>query len=466
MKRLLGLYRPAILVPGLFALYVLITLALPSPFASLVLGLAVIIAAHAWGVAGGVVAALATIPPLALGFWRLLDLEVLAAIPGSRTFLLSWMLRAYLLGWIAMLAVGLFVGYLSRQTGRLAGLNQELKQAQQRLTALHQIALSLSTTLDVGRLLDTVLDQLGQLWGYDHGAVVLYDEATDELMVAAARGYEGSLGHRFPSTAGISGAVFRTGQPAFVPDVSKDHRYLPGVAGARSEMAVPLVWEGRILGVLNVESRIAGAYGAADLDLLATVAEQAAAAIGNARLHQRTRDMAIRDAHTGLFNYRHFQEQLAATVRDAQLTGAPCSLVMLDLDLFKRCNDTYGHLTGDSVLQQLSRVLRDSCRSEDLLFRYGGEEFTLILPGAPEDTAILVAERIRERVAAYPFVTRSGRRLDFPITVSLGVAAYPRDGLSQVDLLIAADTALYAAKAAGRNRVMTARQGAAAVEPA
>ena len=369
------------------------------------------------------------------------------------------MLYRFLALWLGLLAMAVLALYLARQTRALHRANANLQAAQQRLTALHQIALSLSTTLDVGRLLETVLVQLRQLWGYDHGAILLVDEATGELVVAAASGYTEGPGHRLPSDQGICSVVARTGEPIFVPDVALDPRYLQGVQGARSELAVPLVWEGRILGVLNVESNTPNAYGPADLDLLTTVAEQAAAALGNARLHQQTRNLAITDPHTGLYNYRYFQEQVAAVVRDAQLAGGTCSLLMMDVDHFKKVNDTYGHPTGDAILQQVARALKESCRQEDLLFRYAGDEFAILLPEATGDVASRVAERVRERVAGYTFTTRSGRRLDFGITVSLGVAAYPCDGMTPVDLLLAADTALYAAKGAGRNRVVVASQG-------
>ncbi|HYG59896.1 MAG TPA: GAF domain-containing protein, partial [Symbiobacteriaceae bacterium] len=322
MKRLYRLYQPAYLVPFLFVLYLVSTYALPSPFFAILLGLAVVVAANAWEVRCGVLTATAAFPFLLLGLWRLSQTSLAGGPPELQAYIIPWIARAYLVGWLAMLVAGVFVGNLARQTRRLGRLNRELKQAQQRLTALHQIALSLSTTLDVGRLLETILDQLGTLWGYDHGSILLHDETSDELVTAAARGYDVNVGHRFPTSTGVCGAVFRSGTPAFVPDVTVDTRYVPGLPGAQSELAVPLVWEGRVLGVLNVESKSPAAYGPEDLDLLTTVAEQAAAAIGNARLHQRTRDLAIQDPHTGLFNYRHFQEQLAATVRDSQLAGA------------------------------------------------------------------------------------------------------------------------------------------------
>jgi diguanylate cyclase (GGDEF)-like protein len=462
MQRSLG---PPTVIAGLLLLYVLASAVEPSPFWSALLGLGVVYAAQTREVRGGLFAALASLPALAFGLFELASGYQLEASPEQSALVLPWMVRLFFGQWVVLLVLGFFVGRNTRQVRVLGKANAAMRNAQQRLTALHQIATSLSNTLDVGRLLDTILEQLGNLWGYDHGAVLLLDEAAGELVQAASRGYKLPPGRRFPATDGICGAVVQSGQAIFVADVGQDPRYIPGLRGARSELAVPLIWDGRTLGVLNVESELPAAYDQTDLDLLATVAEQAAASIGNARLHEQTRNQAITDENTGLYNYRHFQDQVAAAVRTAQLTGSPCSLLMLDLDHFKRVNDTYGHLTGDSVLQQMARVLRDSCREEDQLFRYGGEEFAVLLPDAAEETALRVAERIRERVAGHGFVTRSGRRLDFAVTASLGVATYPTDALSQMDLILAVDNALYGAKDAGRNRVMTAAQMAHA-EPA
>lgn len=438
------------LVPVLIVLYLLQQWFWPEHAVIILLVWAVMIATRAWEVRGGLVVASICTAVMGLGVWRE------TAISGVyHPFLLDSSL------WLAVVFFLLAgtVGNLMRRTRAMIQANEDLRQAQQRLAALHTIALCLSTTLDVSVLMEKILEQLGKLWGYDHGAIVLVDDETGDLVVAGARGYVAGVGHRIPAGQGIAGAVIAEGKPICVGDVTKDPRYVPGLEGARSELAVPLLWEGKTLGVLNVESRLPNAYGSADVALLSTVAEQAAAAIGNARLHQQTQRLALTDPHTGLYNYRHFQDQVAAMVRDSQLTGQPFSLILLDIDFFKRVNDTYGHPTGDAVLAQVARVLRESCRQGDLSYRYGGEEFAITLPGASHEDAVRVAERIRDKIGATAFYTKSERPLDCPITVSMGVASYPRDGITEVDLLLAADTALYQAKSAGRNRVVISGGG-------
>lgn len=441
----------------LFGLYLVMMWFLPIHWHMGWLGVAVVLAARTWEVRGGLVGAGGALAALVYGMWRM----------GATDYLLDGgVLAGYFWAWIATLSLGVYVGTLTHQARTLARVNVDLRQAQQRLGALHKIALTLSTTLDANRLIDMILEQLSQLWGYHYASLLFVDDSTGDLVIAAARGYQYGPGHRLPAGRGICGAVAESGRPVCVGDTKSDSRYIPGVEGARSELAVPITLDGQTIGVLNVESLEPNAFGPSDITLLTTVAEQAAAYISNARLHQEAQHLAITDPHTGLYNYRHYQEQVARMVRESQLAGAPFSLIMVDLDHFKRCNDTYGHPTGDAILSQAARVLRESCRQGDLVFRYGGEEFAVILPMADEDAASRVAERIRERIAEHSFTTRTGRQLDFTLTASIGVASYPRHGLTQVDLLIAADKALYTAKNSGRNRVVCGGPAVSQAAPA
>jgi diguanylate cyclase (GGDEF)-like protein len=183
-----------------------------------------------------------------------------------------------------------------------------------------------------------------------------------------------------------------------------------------------------------------------------------------AKIHERTHELAeanarlaqlaVTDGLTGLYNHRHLHERLALEVERSQRSGLPLSLLMIDVDHFKQFNDTFGHPAGDEVLRQLARVLNDTRRANDVVARYGGEEFAVILVDTAKFTAAKVAERVRERIAAHDFTEaaqKAGR-----ISVSVGVATFPDDGADAEGLVRAADTALYAAKRAGRNRVVLA----------
>ncbi len=184
-----------------------------------------------------------------------------------------------------------------------------------------------------------------------------------------------------------------------------------------------------------------------------------------AKIHERTHELAeantrlaqlaVTDGLTGLYNHRHLHERLSLEVERSQRSGLPLSLLMLDVDHFKQFNDSYGHPAGDEVLRQVARVLNDARRANDVVARYGGEEFAVILVDTAKFTAAKVAERVRERIAAHDFTdaaTTAGKGTN--ITVSLGVATFPDDGSDAEGLVRAADTALYAAKRAGRNRVV------------
>lgn len=437
---------PWLTVLGLLGLYWLGTSYTRLPWLFPLLLLAVFLAARAWELPGGVAAALASVLLWGLSLWQVRGLELLQD---------HWLVAGYASAGLAIIMAGAALGFLERQQRGSCDLANQLSQSADRLKLVQRIALSLSSTRDINQLLELVLDQLGQIWPEDGAAVLLADERKRDLVVTAVRGSILRPGTRVSSRS-ICGEVYRTGRPLCVSDVTKEKRYALGLEGTRSELAVPLVWDRQVVGVLNMESRRPNAYNQADVNLLTTVAEQAASAIGNARLYQQTQRLVVTDAQTGLYNYRHFQDRLALVLREAQLTGQPFALIMMDLDHFKQCNDTYGHPTGDAVLRQTAAILQESCRHEDLIFRYGGDEFAILLPNSSGEAAMKVGERIREQLSNFPFTTRSGRPLDVPLTVSLGVASYPRDGITAVDIVLAADKALYAAKNAGRNRVDSA----------
>jgi len=196
--------------------------------------------------------------------------------------------------------------------------------------------------------------------------------------------------------------------------------------------------------------------GVPDLRLLVAFANAAAVAIDNARLHAEVRALAVTDGLTGLANHRAFSQALEVEVARAGRYGYPVSLVFLDIDSFKLFNDTYGHPAGNVRLIAIAALLRERVREPDLAARYGGEEFAILLPHTPKDGALVLAERIR---AAAEASAPEGRAHGVPVsgyTLSLGVAAFPDDGHTPEDLLLAADNAELAAKRAGKNCVVAA----------
>ena len=225
-------------------------------------------------------------------------------------------------------------------------------------------------------------------------------------------------------------------------------------------VCIPMVAQGETVGVLHLEEpplqpgeeAIATGLLAERVRLANTIAEQVSLSLANLRLREALRNQSIRDPLTGLFNRRYLDDSLQREMRRATRKGRPLAILMLDLDHFKRFNDTFGHEAGDTLLRHLGSFLQSYIRADDLAFRYGGEEFVVILPEAKLDSARLRAEQL----------VRDFRRLDVqyrgstlgPLTVSVGLAAFPDHGTTAEAVLRAADQALYRAKAEGRDRVV------------
>ena len=183
-----------------------------------------------------------------------------------------------------------------------------------------------------------------------------------------------------------------------------------------------------------------------------TVAEDMALALANLRLRETLRSQAIRDPLTGLFNRRYLEETMERELNRVKRQGISLGVIMMDLDHFKEYNDTFGHSAGDELLSALGILLKSQIRGEDIACRYGGEEFLLILPGASLEVALERAESLRQAVKEM-HQHHQGLK---PTTLSLGVAVYPDHGDTGLQLIQAADAALYRAKQAGRDRVMAA----------
>jgi diguanylate cyclase (GGDEF)-like protein len=209
----------------------------------------------------------------------------------------------------------------------------------------------------------------------------------------------------------------------------------------------PLKSRDKLIGILALGKKLSGGlYSHEDIELVASIANQAGIIIENAQLYTHAKIRANTDELTGLYNHRHFHERLEQEIARGSRFGSTFSLIMMDIDLFKAYNDIYGHLAGDQVLRRVGKYIESSIRSIDLAFRYGGEEFAIILPEARLDDAYKVAERIRKTIES----KTSSRAM--PITVSLGLANWPNDGVMKEEIIGRADVALYRAKQTGRNR--------------
>ena len=229
------------------------------------------------------------------------------------------------------------------------------------------------------------------------------------------------------------------------------------VRGAQSELCIPLISFGVETGVLACASTRPDGFQENEVKALESVADIIATAIQNARHVEQIRELAMRDGLTGIFNRRHFESKMRDELERATRYRQPLSVLMIDIDHFKDVNDEYGHLLGDEVLRQVSNLFTTQLRKVDIVCRYGGEEFAVLMPQTPGDKALQVAEKLRRKMAGwhFPGVQRS-------ITASIGVAEYPEHGETRDSLIRAADAALYLAKQKGRNRVQSASLSALA----
>ncbi|HEV3096881.1 MAG TPA: diguanylate cyclase, partial [Candidatus Dormibacteraeota bacterium] len=313
------------------------------------------------------------------------------------------------------------------------------------LRIIYRIAQETTAVLDLGTLLKRIVNIIRDVMGYYMVSILLPGDRTSELRVGAHSGYAVDItGLTIPIGRGITGWVFTHGAPQIIPDVKADQRYIGLDDEVRAELAFPLISRGRVVGVLNAESQQADAFSEADVALMSAVGSQLASYLEVAQLHDSLKREASHDPLTRLNNRRLFLERLEQEIASAGAGGERFSILFLDVDELKRINDTYGHLAGDALLREVSNALMDAVRGEDVVARYGGDEFAVLLPATPSTAAVSVAQRISEGIGRHRFM--AGRELLQIPGVSLGVASFPQDGRTAEELLASADATLYRQK--------------------
>ncbi|HET8569927.1 MAG TPA: GAF domain-containing protein [Candidatus Limnocylindria bacterium] len=325
-------------------------------------------------------------------------------------------------------------------------VERQVQESARELTVLAEITPQFSTLLDIKQLLEQTLATLERHWRGSTLHIFLHDERTDEIVSRASVGAQTSLlpGTRLATRKGLARWAFEHRESALVDDARADPR-AAGRDEHRSVMVVPLLSEGRAIGVLAVVSARPGTFGQRDLTLLQAVAAQIGAAIAVAELHERLKRAANTDALTGLHNYRYFYDRLEEEMSRAERRGMPLSIAYFDIDELKRVNDEHGHLAGDAVLRTLGSAVESQLRHEDVPARYGGDEFAIVMPETDREAAEKAVQRLMERLDSTTIEIADGRTIPMPRR-SWGVASYPADGASAKELVEAADARAYARK--------------------
>ena len=333
-----------------------------------------------------------------------------------------------------------------------ARLFAEEQRRSRQLAFLNNISRTAISSDDPVHMLGQIAGEIQKNFSFDHIGIGLLDYGTKEVEIKAEAGATAhATGKRIALGAGILGRVARTGERALVQNA------LPGnltgiLPDSRAVLCIPITYGDSLLGVLNVESRNENAFSPQDVLILNTLADLLATALHNAFVFQKLQQQSITDGLTGIKTRRFFWEALSAEWKRASRSGRPFSVVLIDLDKFKEVNDTMGHFEGDLVLARVGRLLEQKSRQSNVVARYGGDEFIVLMPETGPEQGQVLAERLRQWLASDPMLA------EHHITGSFGVASFPMHGFSIEDIIRVADAGMYVSKRSGGNLVSTAQE--------
>lgn len=330
------------------------------------------------------------------------------------------------------------------------------------INLFHELGKALTSSLQLDQVLRTIMEKINEVLRPDTWSLLLMDTERQELyfQIATGQGADALKDVRIKPGQGVAGWVAQTGKAVVVPDTSQDARFLGQVdertkLATRSIVAVPVRFRDQCLGVIELINCIGPeGFSHRDLALLEALADYAAIAIENARHVQRIHELTITDDCTTLYNARHLNFILDTEIYRSHRYAFEFSLIFIDLDHFKNVNDTYGHLMGSKLLSEIGAAIKEKCRLIDLAFRYGGDEFVVLLPQTSKENALAVAQRLHKLIGETIWLKDAG--LNVHITTSAGVASYPSDSRTKAELLHLADEAMYYVKNTTRDAVAAA----------
>jgi diguanylate cyclase (GGDEF)-like protein len=333
------------------------------------------------------------------------------------------------------------------------------------VAVFQELGKALTSSLQLDQVLRTIMEKIDEFLRPDNWSLLLLDETKQELYfeLAVGKASQALKDVRIKMGQGIAGWVAQNDEAVIVPDVSLDTRFFSKVdektkMETRSIVAVPVRYRDHCLGVIELINCVGSeGFQERDLALLEALADFAAIALENARHVKRIHELTITDDCTSLYNARHMDFILETEIYRSQRYGYEFSLVFIDLDHFKSVNDTHGHLVGSKLLAEVGQMVKLACRRIDFAFRYGGDEFVIVLPQASKENAYVVARRLHRMIGETSWLSSEGLNIHF--TASIGVASYPSDAKTKVELLHLADEAMYQIKNTTRNGVAAAKVG-------
>ena len=335
---------------------------------------------------------------------------------------------------------------------------QALERSKHEHERFYSASAELNRALTLDQVYDAAIAGARGVCEFDFAAIATYEarRGSHTIRRVVGEGADKLLGtsHKDPSSIASMVAKNKLALPAGgdwderdVPVFSHPMR----IKDYESLLVVPLIVKDEVIGTFTVAAMRVGAFPSDRRDMLGVIANQVAVSMQNARMYEALEEQATTDGLTGLVNHRTFQERFQAMLGRADRHDLAVSLLLTDIDHFKKINDSYGHPTGDDVLRRVAAILKASARKIDIVARYGGEEFALVLEGTDRAGALQLAERIRQEVEDQSFPSSKGT---FGATLSIGVASYPDDSRDKPEIIARADQALYSAKHGGRNRTV------------
>jgi diguanylate cyclase (GGDEF)-like protein len=323
------------------------------------------------------------------------------------------------------------------------------------LKTLLEVSRLISSNYPIPKVIKRICGKLRKLLGTDDCSIMILNEKSRELAFSESSGLTRweMKNIRFNLGEGVAGWVAKHKKPVLIEDVRTDVRFKVVDEQKRcmiSMISSPLMVKRRVIGVVSLTTREEGhVFTQDELELVVLMSAHISLALENNRLYE----ISVLDGLTNIYNRRYLEQRLVEEVAYSKRYTKPLSVVLLDIDFFKRLNDTYGHQAGDHVLKKVSAILSDALREYDIVARYGGEEFAIILPTTPKQKSATIAERLRLAVCEKDFRFKDD---DISCSISLGVACFPEDGKDPDSLVASADAALYKAKESGRNQVALA----------